>query len=100
MPMTGATSLDAVAQKLRDHIEFNTDDHSALRESIKDVGRLLMGFIAATFLTVVAFAGYIYAQAQTLASQLARSRAESAAAIAAIPDATARRLELGPVAPN
>lgn len=84
-------------QRISDHIDACSRNYSTMegtfgevRDSIKALNRLLMGFIGSVFATVVIFAGYSYAQTQTLATQLASARAATAAQVAAIPGKTAR----------
>lgn len=84
---------------ITDHIKDCTIARQNTADAIGDVKKLLVGFIAAVFTTVVVFAGYSYVQQQSLAHQLQQAQIQQAAAVAAIPDRTVRQLAVQPKPP-
>ena len=86
-------------QRIQDHIDACSHNYVAMRDMFDDLkgaiantNKLLLGFISGVVAVVVTFAGYTYVEQQTVASQLAESRSQTADAIAQIPAKTARAI--------
>ena len=89
-------------QRIDDHIrecatnyEHMNRTFGEVRESIKSMNSLMMGFMSAVFVAVLAFAGYTYTQSQALNAQLERAQIAAATAASAaqkIPDETVQKL--------
>lgn len=75
---------------ITDHLAECASERRDTKNAIKDVRNLLLGFIASVFAVVITFTGYTYVQAQTLAQQLAATRAQTASQISEIPGKTAQ----------
>lgn len=88
-------------QKITDHIDACSTNYESMREtfrevrdSIKNTNKLLLTFITGVLAVVITFTGYTYVQSQVLAQQLAAARAQQAAALAQIPDKTAKAVSV------
>ena len=89
-------------QRIDDHIrecatnyEHMNRTFGEVKDSIKSMNALMMGFMSAVFLAVVAFAGYSYTQSQSLNEQLEKAQIAAATAASAaqkIPDETVQKL--------
>lgn len=77
---------------ITDHVQDCTRARQNTASAIKDVRDILLRFIGGVIAVVVIFAGYTYAQQQSLAKQLEESHAQQAQQIEQIPDQTIERL--------
>lgn len=77
---------------ITDHVQDCTRARENTASAIKDVRDILLRFIAGVIGCVVIFAGYSYAQQQTLAQELAQSHAAQAQQIEQIPSQTVQQL--------
>lgn len=73
----GVTALALVNAHMRDCVQARIDTKSAITE----VRNLLIVFIGAVFVVVVAFAGYSYVEGQTVAKQLTDAKLAAVQAV-------------------